>query len=496
MNQIGINPDFFRRALKDYSQWQWAWVRELCQNSIDCGASVIRFDIKQEGDGVVAVCSNDGPPMSREVLLDKFLNLGGTTKTFDGQVGGFGLAKVVICFAHDRYRIETGDLTVSGSGGSYEITDSTQHFAGTKTTVLMSDTGADEIEHQVFLFASFLQFKGQIILNGFPLNCNLKKGSPRRQFPFGRVFTNNTHPGKMIIRIGGIPMFYDYIDAEKCIVVELEGRSDQLLTSNRDALNHPHNRTLSSFVRELTVDKASALRDRSQTEIEEYYGSKIIHIGSKKQADSQPEQILAAGPLVSIASESEPDAVNKRPSLILDVLAAHRTVAEPPKASWKVPSPIKTNFLTKNTTGLKIPQCYLPPNGSANRWSSYSDTLARCWGNVLFELHKQFDICVPFSVGFIFDADTLAQYSECGNHGTVYYIAPAVLKKQDDSNSRSFKKAWSFDAKGKGAIIATAAHELVHGMGHRYHDETFASVYTQVMGQVLAAKADFHWCFR
>lgn len=493
--QVGIGADFFRRSLNDYSNWQWAWVRELCQNSIDCGSKNISFEFSSSGGITTAICMNDGPPMSREVLLDKFFNIGGTTKlTEDGQVGGFGLAKIVICFAHQSYVIETGDWLVVGSGGQFELKKNDVFVNGTRTTVVMDGEFESQLMKYVLTFARFAQYSGVITLKtsvevSRVLDCKLKKGSPRREFSFGTVYTNNSAPNQLVVRIGGIPMFYEYIGLDKCVVLELKGRSDEVLTSNRDGLTYPYSSQLKDFIRELAVDKRSALKSRPQTNYDHYIGT-ALH-SEPVSGDSGVVEVL--GDQLASDGVGYP-AFQAQKSVARSVGQADAGGVDYGCGLERRPqlSPIGTNFIVKNATGLRIPKCYLPKAG----WSVYSSQLAKTWGNIMLQLHRHFNLNGRVSVGFVFEEDVLAQYELSDRFGVVYYVAPAMVTHQKDSNSRSFKKAWKFDSAGRGALIATAAHELVHGMGYRYHDEDFAAKYTDVMGQLIRSSKQFNWCFR
>ena len=61
------------------------------QNSMDCGSNRIDVTIERDGANTQIAVSNDGQPMTQDILVNKFLTLGGSAK--DGGVGGFGKAK-------------------------------------------------------------------------------------------------------------------------------------------------------------------------------------------------------------------------------------------------------------------------------------------------------------------------------------------------------------------------------------------------------------------
>ena len=87
MASFKIGREFFAKSKADYADWRWSWVREISQNSMDCGSSQIDVTIERKGENTQIAVSNDGQPMSEDILIDKFLTLGGSAK--DGGVGRF-----------------------------------------------------------------------------------------------------------------------------------------------------------------------------------------------------------------------------------------------------------------------------------------------------------------------------------------------------------------------------------------------------------------------
>jgi hypothetical protein len=46
-----------------------------------------------------------------------------------------------------------------------------------------------------------------LTVNGRTLATDLRKGSPRREYEWGKVYTNQQHNNLLVVRIGGQPMF-------------------------------------------------------------------------------------------------------------------------------------------------------------------------------------------------------------------------------------------------------------------------------------------------
>ena len=90
---IGISRELFSGVLKKYSQWRIKWWREAIQNSVDAGATTINCGVVENPDGTRTVWIEDnGSGMERDVLLEKFLNIGGSTKVgVSGMSAGIGV---------------------------------------------------------------------------------------------------------------------------------------------------------------------------------------------------------------------------------------------------------------------------------------------------------------------------------------------------------------------------------------------------------------------
>ena len=481
VHHVGITSDFFARGLKDYADWRWAWPRELAQNGMDSGASTIHFAIRTNVDGdTEATCWNDGPPMTKEVLLDKFLCLGGTTKTFAGTVGGFGIAKTVCCLAHKSYQIETGSYMVAGVGGQFELTEQ-QPFSGTRTTVIMNGDHTEAILQAIRKFIGFAQWDGTFVVNGEELRGDLRKGSPRRDLGFATVYSNKSFRYVMVVRINGIPMFTKGINLDRCVVVELQGRSDEILTANRDGLVWPMDGELSDFVTELAVDKRSALKVR-QPKYVQYRGTKMCNVRQLNVVDCVDAPLAPFLPFIAACVGNASEGA----STVAWSMAAQAVATES-----KVPkSKLGTNFILKNQTDRKVPAYYDPGTGE---FSEYSRKLVRIWGRLLLELHRLFDAEAEFSVGFVFDDESEAEHEQ-GSYGQVYYVNPCKVVEQKSSCSKSFQKRFKLTERGR--LIAIAAHEFVHGLGFNWHSEDYACKLTDVVGVILSNSSRFAWCFK
>lgn len=482
MATVGIGPKFFRKSLDDYRDWRWALPREAMQNSMDAPRSRnIHTWIEKLSNDTLFTWGNDGDPMSREELEGKLLTLGESGKDFQGTVGGFGAAKLILLFAHLNYEILTGDYHVVGSGGNYTI-EQRPHYAGTLTKVLIEGDRRDELLMYLNEFMLMAQWHGTVTINGEIYQNSLRKGARRRDFDWAVVYTNKSISNRLVVRVNGVPMFYRHLDCNRrCVVVELKAGSASVLQTNRDALKGEFQQQLDAFIDEITVDKISALRDTSPQYIR--FGGKKFSISL--QADKTMQQIVSAA-YATLPTCNEEEKTE--------------TVVEDHKVAY-APAPIATRdlgkfsrltheFIVKNTTGMDIPVHYLP-----SEFSDYSARLTKIWAQVMLALHDLFNKKAEFSVGFVFDEDKEAEF-ENRDYGQVYFINPITVVRQDNSNSRSMAKRWKFTPAGRWAILADALHEFVHGaLGMHYHDELYSSTLTSMAGVLLKERQRFNRCF-
>lgn len=481
--QVTISPTWFQRTLRDYADWPRAMIREFVSNGVDAGSKRISITVEACGSDTKIVVENDGRPMDRDEVVNKLLSIGGTTKNCDNTVGGFGAAKLGCYLAHQSYKIRTADLLVSGVGGNYDLTETRDFLAGVRSEVIISGDYVQKLMRDTREFAAYAQWSGELRLNGEILATDLRKGSPRRDLGFAQVYTNKTHPHTMIVRIGGIPMFTQSVAVDRCVVVELKGKSSDVLTANRDGLLRPYSSELSAFVTELAVDKRSALKSRKPRYLQ-YEGDKLRHCVQKNvDVRDLVDGVVGEDPGTPDRSDMDGTATSGQ----VRVAAFAPFQYDPPR-----PAPsLSSEFIVKNETDLEIPRYFLPDE---DEFSPYSRKLIRAWGRILLTLHRIFEHEAEFAIGFVFDQDEEAQFED-GQYGKVYYVNPVTVVEQTMSNSRSFRKRFRLTERDR--LIAIAAHEFVHGgLNCSWHDETFAARQTGVMATVMKHRRHFNWCFR
>lgn len=489
--QVRIGREFFDKIKLDYADWRFALIREFCQNSFDapgCGQVDIDISLAKDGSTILQV-SNDGAPMSREVLVDKLLTLGGSGKNFEGEnCGGFGVAKSLLYYCHKSYHIRTGNLLISGSGGSYSVQEDGAHVGGTVSTIVIDGSQVGTLSEQVERFASLAQWQGELILNGKVLATALKKGARRRDLGWAVVYTNQSYANLCVVRLNGQPMFVMSTRFKGCVLVELTGKAKDVLTSNRDGLTGQYASELGELLTAIAVDKKSALREQ-RAEYRRYAGEKLKNEAKQPRAAAlNLAAILAPGDGMVGCDVASPEESLQAPVALPGLLAIAsqggiKLVMASKEDEQDRSITVGPEFILKNATGRKLPVHYVP----GEKFSAYCRDLIRAWTRVLLKLHQLRDHAAEFSVGFVFDEESEAEHERSSAYGRVYYINPARIA--NDTNR--FEPRYDSLAKSRHWIISVACHEFVHGLGHKEHDEDYAGVLTEVAA--LASRTQTSW---
>jgi hypothetical protein len=457
---IKIGPEFFAKAPLDYSNPCFALIREFIQNCVDApNSDTITIDFDSRNTLTVA---NNGKPMTESILTEVFLSLGGTNKGINS-VGGFGKAKELLCFCHNSYKIESGDLTVNGSGASYKISRN-GYYPGTRTTISFDNDVFSNIEDNIRLLASRMNWSGSLFYNGTLLDTKLDAKTKKTIEGLGRVKVLKGGSG-VVVRVGGVPMFSDYGEVGTTVILDLIGDTKSILTSNRDGLRYRYDTLLSEFVRSLSTNKRKALQETTVEFIE--YGDTVFSVRNEKKtvdvihADVDP---ISEAALIAFEAERKV-APDNRMALHSDVVSTLRGDNE---------SGMK--FTIRNETGMKIDRSYFPAT-----FGKRSKRLLDEWTRSIMKVHEVLEITDSFAVGFVFSEEASALYERRAGVKT-YYVSPVSIDKCGTFRTMRSKRLDKHD------LLAFATHEVLHGQGYDNHDENFAASFTYAMAKVLRAK--------
>lgn len=267
MKQVKFPKEFFAKAKLEYSDWRWAFFREFIQNSIDAGADNIHIDIDRAPSGEARVRVRDnGCGMTRDVLENVLLVGGGSLKP-NGAVGGFGYAKSLLYFAHDSYTIITNDLIVRGSGGDYTIEEGVRNiFRGCDMMVYLGNIDTTELSllHDALVsYTGFMRTSCRVTLNGKILTTDFTDYTFKVTTDLGILLFRDVKARQslLVVSVRGLPMFvhtvYTSGDDAFVGVLELHGKTFDLLTTNRDALKGFNNSRLTSIVQKMIEQRFS-----------------------------------------------------------------------------------------------------------------------------------------------------------------------------------------------------------------------------------------------
>ena len=273
--QVQVPHSYFQKAKSEYSDWRWAMIREFIQNAYDAQATAIDFRLSINGSGRIELhVDDDGIGMDRDTLENVLLCMGGSKKPA-GSIGGFGIAKAILFFAHHAYTIQTRDLSVQGSGGEYRLQIDGESIDGTKMTVELADESVmlDSWREQITSYAKacFMEYA-----TGRPVTIRLDgQELPQNndcvydfnvQTPLGAMWYDEL-PGssrsEFVVSVAGLPMFTEtfYSSANQSALsggLELDAGS-AVLTANRDGFSSAVREQFSKVVGGL-VQNQSAVR--------------------------------------------------------------------------------------------------------------------------------------------------------------------------------------------------------------------------------------------
>lgn len=290
--QIKVPPEYFRKAKDEYADWILAWWREAFQNSLDAGATHLDINLSALDRGVSISFKDNGKGMSEHTLLNTFLALGGSEKPGDS-IGGFGYAKNLLCFAHKNYVIATGHQRIQGMGGDYEHwLDEDQHVDGVLLEVVIDDERAKlprfEDSLRMLINASNLPKNVTVTLNGKDIKPEPQRFGFKSNTSIGPLqFRDSSYgPSKLWVRIGGLAMFPVTVwtdDSNFQGIIDLQGSSLELLTSNRDSLRSDPAEALQKVVQQLSNERG-ALKCNNLLDLTLNFDA--FHSGDKVNSDA------------------------------------------------------------------------------------------------------------------------------------------------------------------------------------------------------------------
>ena len=512
MATITVPADFFRGELRVYSDWREALARELLQNATDANPSRIDVtleDVDADEFGPArgrVTFSDDGHGMSRDVLENVFFALGKTTKTGEGSIGGFGRARIIICFAQLGYRIETGNLIAQGVGGTYTIRESEHYVRGTRFVIDLIDQDVSRVRYAFLRVLETSTVKVPLLLNG--------TAAPSRNMParatrilrdendrgWGRLYVEPNGSSRVLVRVHGLTMFtrWLYGSVDDDIVLELDpAMSREVLSASRDSLHTTYGDQLDQFISDLDRNRRAALRPPAAPLDLRVGGGGFLatdafvinvnDVNDSVDTDSDEDRLdSASGTRVRVTPANEAAFTNhvNRPAARdgqLDLLDF--TVEEP-----AVPALGFDVYLMADSADAHIRR--LAKMWDPTGWDATTGTRRRSllmtWKAAvgysldLLVATRPSTGRVLWTVGWTFDQDVLAMHRTAGD-GHILALNPVT--KTGKARFHLSQRA------SRQELLAIALHEAAHVVCDG-HDETFAAVLTDLFAKVDPAAAD------
>ena len=483
MPTVTVPAEFFRSELRIYSDWREAVARELLQNAVDAGARQITVSVGETDANTRVVFHDDGCGMDRRTLEEVFFALGRSTKEGTGTVGGFGRARVITCFAQNRYRIRTGELQVTGSGGDYSIEDGHDLVVGCRFEIDLVDSTVEDARRAFRRVFQRSTVDTPLLLDGTEVSATTKPARSVRVLrdrdgrAWAKVYLLRDRVGELRVHVAGIPMFSRYLPGFDDILVELDtARSREVLAASRDNLREAYQTQLDHFTSELLRNRRRALRE-TDTPIEE----RAIGNGFRL---SVPKSSPDGGQEISPVEVTSGAGAGKEPG-------GDATRISSDEGTTTSGSDLAPNGWDGGDVFLSAPQGGRRLAGVVRTWDprNWGDgeqakrRLLEAWQascsvavDALLECHPEAG-SIAWTVGWLFDDDARAGHRRIDG-GHILFLNPEP--------GRRWKLRQPSDRR---QLLARALHEVAHIVVDG-HDEDFAAVLTDLFSTVDPRAAD------
>jgi len=485
--QITIGRDFFINALKDYSDWEIKWWREVVQNAVDAGATTIKIGTEDAGDDQLLVyCEDNGRGMDEDTLVNKFLVLGGTTKVDGDTAGGFGKAKELILLPWRGWKISSRDIVVEGVGISYTV-DRAKHRTGTRVEVLMPEDKTTRSYHAKAFLAKCNLPGIKFTVDWARVEANLQGRDLTQsvQHKADIYFTpTEDKQSYLYVRTKGLFMFERYVgEIPGYLFAELTAPSIEILAANRDGFRDREvGYAIDNLARTIAKDNLSALKNRQGMIRQKFEGAGKFR--ARQRAANMLEKIGPTPSMVQVREilEREMDTYAREREYERDSVVASLPPAPVVEAllSQKIEGPVHLEnaikqlawepdfFIINEVEGFRVPSKFFPATMTPTVLK-----LAKVWVELCRFVLIQLGSDTKYGVGFIFSRDTAAAAVE--EDDAEHWI---MLNPFKDMGSRT--KIWSpLNSGDLKWLYAAAIHEATHvADGISYHDESFASALT------------------
>lgn len=482
-NTLLIGPNWFSHEKRAYANYKTAIIRELLQNSTarNLNASRIDLDTIQIETGTRIVCADNGKGMARDILENVFLILGETSKG-QGEIGGLGIARNLICFSSDKYTIKSDNYLVEGCGASYEI----KNHPKTNGCIFEIDVENSNWEDHIKYVLDRSHLNQGIYINGKQYQNNLRRGKMVREMSFGQVWVNKSGNPQLIVRAGGMYMFDHEINCKAQVILEIDpDKAKEILTSNRDSLKWEQRKEIDNFLAELSADSRSSLKDKTK------HFKKFVNKDKCFRSKPRAIKLIDSGGQIkqNIFLGCE---VTERESVESEILSHGANPMDAEILPCYLTDALLTSMLILNqsedakTVNL-INNFYHPQHWKTRESTRYQ--LLRVWAAinsvVMDELSNHTKQEYNWSNGWVFsDSDGGESTEACHLHeNDIHYL----LLNPIDFDRKLKYSVISID--DYFSLIVLSVHEASHVL-YNFHTEDFSSLFTTLLQKVLTRRKE------
>jgi len=477
--QVIVSNEFFKKERDNYTNWRFCFWRELLQNSIDAGSTVINISLKDMFNktySTLVTFDDNGTGFDANVRDNIFFNLGRTNKGQEGDIGGFGKARVLVCFSQNNYQIISQDWRVTGEGGSYDI-HSNSYYKGCNVIVDV-DAEIDDMHTALYQYLQLSQLNCDVYVNGDKWDKWCHRRRYTDSLSFGRIYVNKSggnHSGYLIVRVDGVPMFTRYIGIKPQIVVEIDAdKSREVLLSNRDMLKQDYQTELDTLIKKLSTETKTGLRKSTKKWITSPGRSRVTV--RKRNLVKENSVPLEMDNKIIYADLSHKDKYASKDKIGMKMFGPEKMkfIPMPP-----VDDTVLSSIILLETDNPKVRKVF--PRYDVNKWGEGGNRkkLLRQWTIVcnfaIQELlkHKEKET-LTWRPGFVFSDYAAAKHVSFSDN--IFLLNPVDKDGKIVYGLRD-KKSWT-------KMIILACHEVAH-VEEGYHDESFVSLSEHLIQEVL-----------
>jgi len=510
-----VLPRSFFVAERDqaYSNWFESFWRELVSNCDDAGATAIKIKTIatiHRGEPVFRIAVQDnGSGMDLDTIENVYMRLGASTKTGDdGQVGGFGRARILTSLSHLRYSIASGEHIVDGEGASYEVRKASKPIKGCGIVVDVEPRYAARLQEGLFTFLETSSLRAKVALDLADKGCSGEqlRGIPDAEPGRPVLWKNRFYAGKslstfsdekgvwadisvnkgstakrhlLVVRVNGIAMHTEHLSEPIQVTVDLvPSRSREAMTASRDQLRWEFRRSLMTFVQRLAADVMGATRrkeERREVKLQGRQGGLLL---TRKAALGQSSDVREPSGSDSSIAHSHPRGDTPLESDVREILEED-SPAGLLRYDFSLitedPTPEQRRALSRyNPESWSRRAANGEPGGyNAQRLLALWTEAMRVSVNRLYELGADMPAEVRLRCGFILSGSSLAQLQQCedGSYN-------ALLNPVDDKGRAKYRAG---DPQDRKRVALIAMHEACHLLVD-LHNEYFANLLTELAG--------------